>query len=254
MLGFIMGRKSWFVSVSAVLLGMAAVSQSSLAFQLNPEDKRVDPGDTPAMTLPMAEESHAGLDAAPGIDLGKAQSVRQGPVAAAPPLRLQPGAVPRWESPNTQEHETVIIGGTTPEAHDDAPARAGPSALATSASITGVRLGGHPDKTRVVLDLNGKTDFSYGVSDAGTSVIISFSGVEWRPERPSRRRQGVVSGYSFARDAGGEGQFGIDTTIPVRIKKVFALPPQNGKGHRIVLDLAEIRDPDRSLPNTNLHE
>lgn len=107
-------------------------------------------------------------------------------------------------------------------------------------AVSGVRMGRHPNKTRIVLDLIGKADFSYRIDGSGKMILLDLPGVDWRTARASRRKVGVVQGYIFNRESGGVGRLGVATSVPVRIKAAFRLPPNGSRGRRIVLDLVAL--------------
>ena len=245
-----MGRRGRFLLFIAMLSAAATVSGSSSAFRLNPEDERLK-DEVRVSVKEEATDDRDSAASAPDVsrpeptvkkrfgDLRQAKNTRRGPAAAAPPVRLLPGVPPPGSLPlsappseDLPPMPTTVVSSTSTTS----------SFIAAAApSITGVRLGQHYDKTRVVLDVSGKPDFSYKISESGTSVIFNFPQVDWRSDRPSRRLTGLVAGYSFDRGNKGEGLLNIETRMPVNVRKVFVLPPENKQGYRIVLDLAQGR-------------
>lgn len=109
-------------------------------------------------------------------------------------------------------------------------------------SVSGVRFGRHPDKTRVVIDLNGRAEFSYKIDKSGTMIMVDLPRVNWLAAPSSRRGMGSVMGYYFDKGENGAGRFGIATSVPVKVTSAFSLPPNGARGYRIVLDLAGPRD------------
>lgn len=241
-----------FSSVVAVALGTAAFSASSSAFQLNPEDKTAPQEkvvDSRASAAPVLVSGVSRLEPAFEKRIGNSRQVRnveRRPEATAPPIRLLPG-ISSPGSPPPLSPTTVISSAAVTSSLVGAGAP-NPTSGGGVASITGVRLGHHSDKTRIVLDISDKADFSYGISESGTSVIVNFSRVDWRSDQSSKRLTGVVAGYSFDKGNKGEGLLGIKTRVPVNIQKVFVLPPTNGSGYRIVLDLTDVRAPEPDKP------
>ncbi len=110
------------------------------------------------------------------------------------------------------------------------PATAGPM-------VTDVRVGKHPDKTRVVLDVSQPTDVRYNVSADGTAVFIDLPTVNWSA-KPfyARNAKGHVIEYTFSKEGAG-GRLSILTSGPVRINKPFFVTPGGNRGHRIVIDM-----------------
>ncbi|OHC74929.1 MAG: hypothetical protein A3G18_01215 [Rhodospirillales bacterium RIFCSPLOWO2_12_FULL_58_28] len=108
--------------------------------------------------------------------------------------------------------------------------------------ISNISIGAYPDKTRIVLDVSGKFDFSYSINRSGTMVIVNLPQVNWQTTRYSRHNLGVVQGYFFDWGKGGVGHLGIPTATAVRIKAAFGLPPDGQHGYRIVLDLEALEE------------
>lgn len=106
--------------------------------------------------------------------------------------------------------------------------------------VSKVRIGRHADKTRVVLDLDGEADFSHHIDETGRMVVLDLWRVEWMARQFSKSKVGLVDGYVFTKGNDGASHLGIAAAVPVRIKAAFRLPPDVGKGHRIVLDLAPL--------------
>ena len=48
------------------------------------------------------------------------------------------------------------------------------------ATVTALRVGVHPDKTRIVLDVSNQTDLGYEVSADGRAVFIDLPSTEWQ--------------------------------------------------------------------------
>lgn len=113
-----------------------------------------------------------------------------------------------------------------------------------SAEIHRVRVGLHPGKTRVVIDLNAITDFSYAIVP-GVGFHVSFPEVTAGPT--SYPSVGVIESTSFD-PMGKGGDLLIRTATPVEFVKVFRLGPDNSGGHRIVLDLRQTQNWQMPLP------
>lgn len=116
-------------------------------------------------------------------------------------------------------------------------------------TVSGVRVGSHPKKTRVVLDLSGKADFTHKVSDDGKSVVFNFSQADWKAAPFSRRhRHGVITNYAFAKNPKGGGLLKISSTAPVEVRRTLFFPPNGKRGHRLVIDLVENKSFAPSAP------
>ena len=133
------------------------------------------------------------------------------------------------------------------------------AAVANSAqrsfSVTDLRVGKHPDKTRIVLDISKPTNFAYEVSGDGRAVFIDLPTVDWNVAPFSARHaKGVVIDYRFNSDGKSSSRLSVLTDRPVRIKRPFFVAPRGNMGHRIVIDLIPGAVPPASyaaLPTAN---
>ncbi len=107
-----------------------------------------------------------------------------------------------------------------------------------SLTVSDVRVGKHPDKTRIVLDISKPTNLAYEVSGDGRAVFIDLPSVEWEAAPFSARHaEGVVVDYRFNSDGKSGGRLSILTDQPVRIRRPFFVAPGGNMGHRIVIDV-----------------
>ncbi len=98
--------------------------------------------------------------------------------------------------------------------------------------IDNLRVGEHPDKTRVVLDISESMDFTYKVVPEGFKV--SFPDARWAVPKPGGG--GLVEGAMFE-PAGSGGFLTIRTVTPVAMQNVQVLSPDEFGGFRIVMDV-----------------
>lgn len=100
----------------------------------------------------------------------------QRPAPAAPvqaPAPMQQGPAPQATTPPTQlepmaqRPQPVIEPAPTP-----APQMAGQN-------VIGIRVGEHPDKTRIVLDATGKPSFTYDLDNNEKIFIVELPGTGW---------------------------------------------------------------------------
>jgi hypothetical protein len=112
-----------------------------------------------------------------------------------------------------------------------------PAAKTDAAAVVDVRLGRHDGFTRLVLDLTGRVDHRIETSPDGRSVTVDLAQVRWST---ARSRSGVgmlVAGY----DAKPFGVSGVRLTLsmsaPATPLRTTLLPPSDGKGPRLLIDL-----------------
>jgi len=113
-------------------------------------------------------------------------------------------------------------------------------ALAKS-SVTDVRIGVHPDKTRFVLELTELPAYRAFTLPDPFRVVIDLPALDWRlGSRRVVERGGLVQALRYGLFAPGTSRVVLDVGQPVDFEKVFTLPPNNGIGHRLVIDLKPI--------------
>jgi N-acetylmuramoyl-L-alanine amidase len=114
-----------------------------------------------------------------------------------------------------------------------------PSALAQVA-INDVRLGVHPDKTRIVLDVSGSPRYRAFTLTNPHRVVIDVTDGTWNvPEASLTQGRGLVSAVRHARFNASTYRLVIEVTRPVTITKDFVLPanPSQKLPVRLVLDV-----------------
>lgn len=141
--------------------------------------------------------------------------------------------------------------GADPPVTDDpgrAAAAAGPApdtapALGT-VRVTGVRIGRHPEKARLVLDAAGETRFRPQLDAAGRSVRIPFAAVDWQAAAAEPITAiPFLTSYRFEPRPPG-GTFRVEADRPLQILAAMVLAPDVGTAHfRYVLDLAPLPVP-----------
>ncbi|MEM1139852.1 MAG: N-acetylmuramoyl-L-alanine amidase [Pseudomonadota bacterium] len=118
---------------------------------------------------------------------------------------------------------------------------AGPAAA--SETVGGIRVGAHPDKTRVVLDASAALKPEIVLLDGPPRVVIDLPAVSVAKDAASGLTDPVKakSGVKAVRhqdDADGLARVVVEVSGPVRILKSFGLPPNAEGNHRYVIDFA----------------
>jgi N-acetylmuramoyl-L-alanine amidase len=104
--------------------------------------------------------------------------------------------------------------------------------------VIGTRLSEQSDKTRFVVELSDPVEVHVFTLTGPDRVVIDLPEVLLRITdggKPSGK--GVVSSYRYGLFRKGNSRFVIDLAKPVRVGKPQLLPPENGNGFRLVLDL-----------------
>lgn len=130
--------------------------------------------------------------------------------------------------------------------------------VAAEPAVTGLRIGQHPSKTRIVLDVSSRVAFETFVLSDPYRVVVDLPEVKWRLKGSKIGRSGTVSAYRYGLFAKGKARLVLDVKTPVKVKKAFLLPPNGNSRYRIVVDLVSVsraevlaaRKPSRPRPST----
>lgn len=221
--------------LQAVRNQLFALSQEveSLAQKMNMLEAQLG-GGQPAVAL-----------AAP-VSLAPANSSPAGlaPATAAPVAIAMPET-----SGMTVVSEREVVPGVTrriykmsPVADAKKPATkpAAPKAVAAKAVTPGVnsiRIGEHPDKVRIVLDVKGKPDFSTDLDRTENLLTVDLPGLPWRAaSNGAFGKLPVVKSYT-AKPAGNGSIVVFDLKQDTSILDVMSLNATKGQPAKVVIDL-----------------
>lgn len=112
-----------------------------------------------------------------------------------------------------------------------------PVANAKGLGVTDLRIGQHPDKIRIVIDIDRHTEFRAFVLAAPYRVVVDFPEFEWRAGNDINNKQKLVSGFRYGQLQSGVSRIVFDTFAPPIIQNAFILPAENNLPHRLVLDV-----------------
>lgn len=134
------------------------------------------------------------------------------------------------------------VKATLPPESAAAPSEAiAPAASAATSSVRGVRVGEHPDKIRIVLDVSGPAKFSYDIDNNEKLLIVDLPQSSW-PTGATGSFEGnaLVSGYTAKPSASGGVTLAVELKKPAKLTMSSALEPNESYGHRIVFDVAPL--------------
>lgn len=124
-----------------------------------------------------------------------------------------------------------------------------------SVTVTDMRVGKHPNKTRIVLDITKPTNLAFEVSGDGQALFIDLPTATWNAAPFSARHaEGVVVDYRFQSNGKSGGRLSVLTDQPIRIKRPFFVAPRGNMGHRIVIDMMPGPVPPTSYSSGNQAE
>jgi N-acetylmuramoyl-L-alanine amidase len=109
------------------------------------------------------------------------------------------------------------------------------------AIVSDVRIGVHPDKTRFVIELSEQPAYRVFALSDPYRVVIDLPEVSWQLSTKRQRKfGGVIENLRFGLFAPGVSRVVLDLLTPVRLDKVFILPPTAEYSYRLVIDLVQV--------------
>jgi N-acetylmuramoyl-L-alanine amidase len=112
-------------------------------------------------------------------------------------------------------------------------------AKAAEVSVDDIRIASHGDATRVVIDLSRRVNYRYLSLGEPPRLAIDLPDVDWTVGEDASRAIGLVKGFRFGQPRPGVSRIVLDVAGPFEIDRLFELPPNGTRGHRIVTDLVE---------------
>lgn len=104
-----------------------------------------------------------------------------------------------------------------------------------------VRLGKPtPDVTRVVVDISEEMRFSLYTLDNPNRIIVDLPEVDWKLSRDGVfGGGGIIRAMRYGLFQSGNSRMVLDLASPAQVKQAFMLPPNEGGGWRLVIDLQQ---------------
>lgn len=109
---------------------------------------------------------------------------------------------------------------------------------AMALDIMSVRMGPHPDKTRIVVELDQPAPFrSFMLADP-VRLVVDMPNFNWRAGTIAKPAGTHVSDIRQGPLQPGYSRIVIDLTRPALIQSAFIIPKRDGQPHRLVIDIA----------------
>ncbi len=107
--------------------------------------------------------------------------------------------------------------------------------------VSDVRIGAHPDKTRLVVELSKKVPYRIFTLPDPYRMVVDLPQVEWKiGPKTSGRSSGVISSYRFGLFQKGNSRLVVDMRSPAQVLRHVMLPPSGKNKNRLVIDLKSI--------------
>jgi N-acetylmuramoyl-L-alanine amidase len=113
-------------------------------------------------------------------------------------------------------------------------------ALAADPSIEDIRIASHGHITRVVIDLSDQVNYHHIALGQPPRLAIDLPEVDWALGDEASRAVGLIKGFRFGHPSPGVSRLVLDIAQPFKIDRIFELPPNAERGHRLVTDLIEL--------------
>lgn len=157
--------------------------------------------------------------------------------ATSPPQEMTPPAPQDAAIPPAQI--TPESQASPPPASISSQARVTPPANTGPQTVTALRLGEHPGKTRLVMDITGAAPYNYDIDNAENLLVIELPQTGWRAaQTQTLAKSPFIQSYNVQPMDGGGSRVIIQLKGPVRVSYEAALRPEADQtSHRIVLDL-----------------
>jgi N-acetylmuramoyl-L-alanine amidase len=105
-------------------------------------------------------------------------------------------------------------------------------------NITAVRIGDHIDKTRIVLDMTGDTNFSVYVQDSPKSLIINVPTKSWSIDGDPYLKPPFKTVSHLPIVADGLSRISLSLDAPYKIRNAYMMPADNkNPNNRLVIDI-----------------
>ncbi len=120
------------------------------------------------------------------------------------------------------------------------PAQPGASQTAVPI-VMGLELQERPAQTHLVLEVSDPISFRAFLLINPNRVVIEMPEVLWRPaSTPAPSGQGTIRNYRFGLFRKDNSRLVLELNRPVKVENSELLPPRDGAGFRLVLDLSPV--------------
>ncbi len=112
--------------------------------------------------------------------------------------------------------------------------------LSGATAVRKFRMGQHPGKTRLVLDLNRKSHFSYDLDNGEKLLLVDIADAGWDAKAERRfAKHPLIAGYSAHDNGSGGTMLVIELKKAVKVLLSTGMKPYKAGGYsRIVFDIA----------------
>jgi hypothetical protein len=187
--------------------------------------------DDPSYSAP-GPAAMGGADAAP-VPLQNEPVIDRAP-AVPPTAAATPVPSPLPATTTAQAPPAPLVPTPAPAAAQPVPAP-----VAGAPAVTAIRIGEHPGKTRIVLDLSAKTDFTADLDNAEKILVIELPNAGWSAAmQKAFSSSPLLISYDVTAANGGKGSLlALKLKADASILYKDSMPADSGSGHKIVIDI-----------------
>lgn len=120
-------------------------------------------------------------------------------------------------------------------------------------SVDQMRVGVHPDKTRLVLDLSAKADFRAFVLDNPYRLVVDMPSFSWHAGNVDKSAASGITAMRQGNLQPGISRLVFDLNRPIAVRSAFVLPRAEGRPDRLVIDFSAISSAAFQTEKTKVH-
>ncbi len=109
---------------------------------------------------------------------------------------------------------------------------------ANDLSVNALRIGTHPEKTRMVIELSRRADFRAFLLQNPPRIVIDLPAFDWRAGMPSRPPGSLVGAIRNGVLQPGISRIVVDLETQATVRSAFFLPAGPGISDRVVIDFS----------------
>jgi hypothetical protein len=157
------------------------------------------------------------------------------------------GAVRAIQPPNAQANNTIPpisapaanVPATAPAPQSQTPPSFAPT---MSSNVMDIRIGEHPGKTRIVLDLQGKSSFTADLDNAEKILVIEIPSAGWKAAlQKSLSSSPILSSYRVEQLGNGGTMLIVQLKKSASVSYKGSMDDAKTGGQRLIIDLSATR-------------
>lgn len=107
-------------------------------------------------------------------------------------------------------------------------------------TIESLRFGEHPDKTRIVVELDQASKYKAFVLSNPYRLVIDLPTYNWQAGQIKKPKNNIVSDIRTGALNRNTSRLVVDSNAPIAIRSAFLLPKAGSKPNRLVIDFTKI--------------